>query len=166
LIFFGAANLTVTAFINDRKEGFWNRTLLANVSMYEMLICHSIVNSILSLAQIASVVVLLKLYFADFVILGSELTVLILFVLVGWAGLYCGLMMSCFLETFVEAIRMLIGFYIVFSYLSGELISLAFNGVILNNLYFRYLLAVTRNPNFVSLLGLYYAICFAGVGFY
>lgn len=39
----------MTPFITDRKEGFWNRTLLAGVSFKEMLLAQTIVFSIVML---------------------------------------------------------------------------------------------------------------------
>jgi len=107
-------------FIRDRKEGFWNRTLLANVSLSEILISHTIFNSILMLCQVTSVVVLLKLYFADVVVQGSETVILLIMVLTGYAGLFYGLMISCYSDELREILYLLIGKNLLLSLCSGE----------------------------------------------
>jgi len=121
LVFIGAATLTVTAFINDRKEGFWNRTLLANVSLSEIITSQIITNSIAMFVQISICLVTLKLCFSYVVILGSVTALLLIVVLAGFAGLFFGLMVSCILEDFVGAIYILIGKFLTGCFLSGEL---------------------------------------------
>jgi len=120
VIFFCAANLTVTAFINDRKDGFWNRTLLANVSLNEILISHTIFNSIAMFAQVTCCIILVNSYFSYVVILGSEFVVVLILVLTGYAGLFFGLMISCTFESIRETLYILIGKYVIMSLFSGK----------------------------------------------
>lgn len=94
--------MTVAAFIYERKEGFWNRTLLAGVSTKELFIAHLIVFVTILLIQLVEVVALLILVF-DAGHHGGFITVAILIALLGCSGIFFGLWWSCICTTFMEA---------------------------------------------------------------
>lgn len=102
MLFYIAAGLTVAVFIHDRKEGFWNRTLLAGVSTVEMMIAHISVHSIVILIQLLEVIVLVALIF-DTENHGSYFTVVLILALLGLSGMFFGLLLSCICADFMQA---------------------------------------------------------------
>lgn len=102
MVFYIAAGLTVAIFIYDRKQGFWNRTLLAGVTTSEMMFAHIMIQSIILLIQLIEVIVLVGLVFTT-ENHGSFFIVILILALLGWAGMFFGLMLSCICEDFMQA---------------------------------------------------------------
>lgn len=102
MVFYIAAGLTVAIFIFDRKQGFWNRTLLAGVNTSEMMLAHIMIQSIILMIQLVEVLILVGLVF-EAENHGSFLIVILIFALLGWAGMFFGLMLSCVCEDFMQA---------------------------------------------------------------
>lgn len=100
--------MTVASFIHERKEGFWNRTLLAGVSTKELMTAHMIVFITILLIQLIEVMALLILIF-DTGSHGSYLTVSIMIALLGCSGIFFGLWCSCVCSTFMEANLLMTG---------------------------------------------------------
>lgn len=107
-MFFITATLTVGVFIQDRREGFWNRTLLAGVTTYEMLLAHVMIHSVLVAIQIFEYVVLITMIFdgADH---GSHYTVVLILLLLGLAGMFYGFLLSCICADFMQAVMAMFG---------------------------------------------------------
>lgn len=102
MMFYLAAGLTVAVFIHDRKEGFWNRTLLAGVTTSEMMVAHITIYSCILLVQLIEVCVLVGLVFKT-ENHGSFAIVVLIFALLEWAGMFFGFMLSCICEDFMQA---------------------------------------------------------------
>lgn len=102
MIFYIAAGLTVAIFIHDRKQGFWNRTLLAGVNSAEMMLAHIMIQSIILMIQVLEVIILVGLVFQS-ENHGSFFIVTLMFALLGWSGMFFGLMLSCVCDNFMEA---------------------------------------------------------------
>lgn len=100
LYFFLAAMLTSSAFVNDRVDGIWDRTLLAGVRPIEILISHIITNmSIMCLQSIEFFIVSRYIYQMEN--RGNDITVGILIMLVGLTGIIYGLAVSILSKSFV-----------------------------------------------------------------
>lgn len=102
MLFYMAAGLTVAVFIADRKEGFWNRTLLAGVTAAEMMVSQIMIHSIVMLIQLLEVVILCGLVF-ETQSHGSFYIVILILALLGFAGMFFGLFMSCICTDFMQA---------------------------------------------------------------
>lgn len=102
MMFYIAAGLTVAVFIHDRKQGFWNRTLLAGVQTSEMMVAHIMIHSLILMIQLIEVIVLVGLVFKT-ENHGSFFIVIMILALLGWAGMFFGLMLSCICEDFMQA---------------------------------------------------------------
>lgn len=98
----------MAAFIYERKEGFWNRTLLAGVTTKELMIAQLIVFIIILAIQLIEVVSLLLLIF-DTGNHGSYFTVALMIALLGCSGIFFGLWCSCVCTEFIEANLLLTG---------------------------------------------------------
>lgn len=107
-MFYLAAGLTVASIIYERKEGFWNRTLLAGVSTKEMMIAHVIINVSILAVQLAEVVTLLTLVVSTDS-RGSYFLVSVMIALLGCSGIFFGLWCSCMCTTFMEANLLMTG---------------------------------------------------------
>lgn len=102
MVFYIAAGLTVAIFIYDRKQGFWNRTLLAGVTTSEMMFAHIMIQSIILMIQLLEVIILVGLVFTT-ENHGSFFIVILILALLGWAGMFFGLMLSCVCVDFMQA---------------------------------------------------------------
>lgn len=103
-----ATGLTSLAFITERRDGLYDRTLAAGVDHVQMLISHSIVQLVVMIVQISLVV------FFTFVIYkvptnGPFIWVFILLLLQGLAGMSFGLMVSAICREENTAIMMILG---------------------------------------------------------
>lgn len=103
-----ATGLTSLAFIIERRDGLYDRTLAAGVGHVQMLISHSIVQLLVMVVQISLVV------FFTFVIYqvpsnGPFVWVFLLLLLQGLAGMSFGLMVSAICNEENTAIMMILG---------------------------------------------------------
>lgn len=103
-----ATGLTSLAFIIERRDGLYDRTLAAGVDHVQMLISHSIVQLVVMVVQISLVV------FFTFVIYqvptnGPFVWVFLLLLLQGLAGMSFGLMVSAICKEENTAIMMILG---------------------------------------------------------
>lgn len=103
-----ATGLTSLAFIIERRDGLYERTLAAGVGHVQMLISHSIVQLVVMIVQISLVV------FFTFVIYkvptnGPFIWVFLLLLLQGLAGMSFGLMVSAICNEENTAIMMILG---------------------------------------------------------
>lgn len=121
-MFYIAAGLTVAVFIHDRKEGFWNRTLLAGVTTSEMMLAHIMIHSMILLIQLIEVVVLVSLVF-EAQNNGSFLIVILILALLGAAGMFFGLLLSCVCEDFMQANLVMTGMSQPMIVLAGRLLT-------------------------------------------
>lgn len=122
MMFYIAAGLTVAVFIHDRKEGFWNRTLLAGVSTSEMMVAHIIIHSLILAIQLLEVIVLMGLVF-NAESHGSFIIVILILALLGFAGMFFGLMLSCICEDFMQANLFMTGISQPMIVLAGKLLT-------------------------------------------
>lgn len=103
-----ATGLTSLAFIIERRDGLYDRTLAAGVGHVQMLLSHSIVQLVVMIVQISLVV------FFTFVIYkvptnGPFIWVFLLLLLQGLAGMSFGLMVSAICKEENTAIMMILG---------------------------------------------------------
>lgn len=120
MIFYIAAGVTVAIFIHDRKEGFWNRTLLAGVNSAEMMLAHIMIHTVILLIQVFEVIVLVGLVFQS-ENHGSFFIVTLMFALLGWSGIFFGLLLSCLCDNFMVANLVMTGVSQPMIVLAGEL---------------------------------------------
>lgn len=73
-----------------------------------MMVAHSLIQTIILMIQILEVVVLVALVF-EAKNHGSFFIVVLIFSLLGWAGMFFGLMLSCIVEDFMQANLFLTG---------------------------------------------------------
>lgn len=90
MIFFLATLITSTIFINDRLEGIWDRTLVAGIKPLEMLIAHIVTQTFVMLVQCLEIVFLAAVVF-ETANKGNDLTVVLLLMLLGFAGMCYGM---------------------------------------------------------------------------
>lgn len=93
MMFFSACGLSMVAFISDRKEGFWNRSLLAGVKTSEMIFAQSLVHfSVMFIMNIETIATALVLI--DMENHGSVALLFTLSMLYGFSGLFFGMFIS------------------------------------------------------------------------
>jgi len=119
MIFFLATLITSTIFITDRLEGIWDRTLVAGISTTELLMAHIITQSTVMLVQCTEIVVLAAFIF-DTENHGDNLTVILLLMMLGFAGMLYGLFISIFCDSHTMANFMATGSFYPMIILCGE----------------------------------------------
>lgn len=97
MIFFLATLITATIFITDRLEGVWDRTLVAGITALELLLAHIITQTSIMLVQCIEIILLATFIF-DAQNQGSNITVVGLLMLLGFAGMLYGLLISIFCD--------------------------------------------------------------------
>lgn len=102
MIFFLATLVTSTLFITDKLEGIWDRTLIAGITVTELLIAHVGIQAVMMLIQCLEVVAYAA-YFFNASNKGDTLTVTSLFILLGFAGMLYGLLISIFCDSHITA---------------------------------------------------------------
>lgn len=120
MIFFLATLITSTIFITDRLEGIWDRTLVAGISTSELLLAHIITQSTVMLVQCAEIVILAAFIFETHNH-GDNLTVVLLLMMLGFAGMLFGLFISIFCDSHTMANFMATGSFYPMIILCGEL---------------------------------------------
>lgn len=93
MMFYIAAGLTVAIFIADRTEGFWNRTLLAGVTLKEMMLVHVLTHSVILILQLLETIFLIAFVFGA-ENKGSNLGVLFLLMMLAYSGMFFGMLLS------------------------------------------------------------------------
>lgn len=91
-MFFASAGLTCALNIDDRKEGLWNRSVLAGVRTTEFFFCVIVTAFVISILTLSAVV--LALFITDMRCEGSYLMVLAFLVLICLSGLFLGLFVA------------------------------------------------------------------------
>lgn len=99
MVFFLATLVTSTIFITDKLDGVWDRTLIAGISVTELLVAHVITQSVIMVIQCLEVV-FYAAYFFNAENRGDNVTVIGLLTLLGFAGMLFG-KLSPFLCTII-----------------------------------------------------------------
>lgn len=120
MMFYIAAGLTVAIFIADRKEGFWNRTLLAGVELKELMLVHVLTHSVVLLIQLAETIFLIAFVFGA-ENKGSNLAVIFLLMMLAYSGMFFGILLSVECNDLREANFVLTGIATPMVVLAGEL---------------------------------------------
>lgn len=119
MMFYIAAGLTVAIFIADRKEGFWNRTLLAGVELKELMLVHVLTHSVVLLIQLLETIILVFLVFGA-ENKGSNLAVVFLLMMLAYSGMFFGILLSVECNDLREANFVLTGIATPMVVLAGE----------------------------------------------
>lgn len=119
--FFIAAFMTIVPFITDRKEGFWNRTILAGVSFREMLISQTIVYSGVVLLLYIEIIVYAG-YVYQTTNYQSYLTLFILLASLGLSGMFMGIGLSTICPNVTSANMLMIAISLSLCIVSGVVI--------------------------------------------
>ncbi|XP_041760997.1 ABC transporter G family member 20 [Anopheles merus] len=120
MIFFLATLITATIFITDRLEGVWDRTIVAGITALELLIAHIITQTSIMLLQCIEIILLATFLF-DAQNQGSNITVVGLLMLLGFAGMLYGLLISIFCDAHSTANFMATGSFYPMIILCGIL---------------------------------------------
>lgn len=126
MIFFLATLITSTIFITDRLEGIWDRTLVAGISTTELLLAHIITQSTVMFLQCIEIVILSAFIF-DTQNHGDNATVILLLMMLGFAGMLYGLFISIFCDSHTMANFMATGSFYPMIILCGKKFNLRFN---------------------------------------
>lgn len=108
MLFYTAAGISISVFTTDRKNGVWNRTLLAGVDIVELMLSHISVESMILLVQLIEVIILAQFVFKSGCD-GSYFLVSALFGLLGLAGMCFGISVSCFSDNLMQSNLLLTG---------------------------------------------------------
>ncbi|XP_065560210.1 ABC transporter G family member 20-like isoform X2 [Artemia franciscana] len=118
ILYFIAVALTAAVFINERKQGLLDRSLVAGVTMTEVLFAH-LANQLMTL--IGQTVLVLVTIFVVFQVPcnGNIMTVSALSLLQGLCGMCFGLLISCLCDEETSAIHFAVGSFYPNLLLSG-----------------------------------------------
>lgn len=121
MMFYIAAGLTVAIFIADRKEGFWNRTLLAGVELKELMLVHVLTHSVVLVIQLVETIFLIAFVFGA-ENKGSNAAVIFLLMMLAYSGMFFGILLSVECNDLREANFVLTGIATPMVVLAGELL--------------------------------------------
>jgi ABC-type transport system involved in cytochrome c biogenesis permease component len=119
MMFYIAAGLTVAIFIADRKEGFWNRTLLAGVTLKELMLVHVLTHSIVLILQLVETIILIAFVFGA-ENKGSNIAVIFLLMMLAYSGMFFGILLSVECNDLREANFVLTGIATPMVVLAGK----------------------------------------------
>jgi ABC-2 family transporter protein len=119
MMFYIAAGLTVAIFIADRKEGFWNRTLLAGVTLKELMLVHVLTHSVVLVIQLIETIILIAFVFGA-ENKGSNLAVIFLLMMLAYSGMFFGILLSVECNDLREANFVLTGIATPMVVLAGK----------------------------------------------
>lgn len=119
MMFYIASGLTVAIFIADRKEGFWNRTLLAGVELKELMLVHVLTHSIVLIIQLVETIFLIAFVFGA-ENKGSNVAVIFLLMMLAYSGMFFGILLSVECNDLREANFVLTGIATPMVVLAGE----------------------------------------------
>lgn len=161
MMFYIAAGLTVAIFIADRKEGFWNRTLLAGVTLKELMLVHVLTHSVVLIIQLVETILLIAFVFGA-ENKGSNIAVIFLLMMLAYSGMFFGILLSVECNDLREANFVLTGIATPMVVLAGEftLISSVCHGLMDCLTCFRNVLAHPGNAVVPSILFVLHAIHF------
>jgi hypothetical protein len=116
-IFTSACSFVAAVNIDDRKEGFWNRSVLAGVRTAEILFALVIITAILMAATFIGIAI--GLFLSDIRFNGSLMLLSMFYFLLSWCGIMFGLCLgaTCRSLMFTSSLTMFLGNY--FSFLIG-----------------------------------------------
>lgn len=119
IMFYIAACLNAFVFLDERLSGFWNRTLLSGVNVFELILSHFIVQTIVLVIQLFEIFFLTKLIFPlqeyDKMIL-----IILIFNSVQFCGLFFGMCVSCLADNMLKVQFSLTGLAQSMLIISGE----------------------------------------------
>lgn len=99
IIGFFASSALALSILTDRKEGFWNRTLLAGVEVSEILLSYLIILSLFFLVQLLQLIMLVYFLAPNTM---NILPIIFQIILLGYCGIWHGLFLSCLFDDLVE----------------------------------------------------------------
>lgn len=136
MTFFGAAGLALVTFILDRKDGLWNRTMLAGVKAREAVLAQILINTLFTLMQALQSGITVAIFF-DLKIQGSVTLLITILLCYGWAGLFFGLFVSLIVSDMSAGNGMFLACSNLWMLLSGKyFLRLFISQLILCNLFF------------------------------
>lgn len=118
MAFFAGASITIAVFVGDRKEGFWNRSLLAGVRTSEMLSAQVVIHSTIMFFHVAEIF-LISLFVMDLKDHGKVALLFSMSWLYSLSGLLVGLLISVLCSDVILANATMFAFSNIVGPLSG-----------------------------------------------
>lgn len=113
--------MTIVPFINERKEGFWNRTILAGVSFKEMLFAQTIVYSAVVLLLYIEIIAYAG-YVYQTTSYQSYFTLFILLASLGLSGMFMGIGLSTICPNVTSANMLMLAISLSLCIVSGVIV--------------------------------------------
>lgn len=117
-IFFAAMALTALTLVMERKDGIFERTLVAGVRTFEFIISQ-ISTQLLVLAVQVLLSIITMLYIIDIENQGSVLLIYLITLLQGMCGMALGLVVSAFSKNESQALALAMASFLPVSIISG-----------------------------------------------
>lgn len=116
MIFFAAAGLSVAVFVVDRKEGFWNRSILAGVKPREMIFAQVLIHCLMISIQVIELMVITKILLE----FPFSVSLTILLGVQAITGLFFGILVAIFSPNVTVGNASMLGLSSPILYLSGK----------------------------------------------
>lgn len=120
MLFMVAMGYCCLTVIHDRRNGSWNRELLAGVSLFEVILSHFLVNLIIMMSLLigSAIIIYLEMGLSNHGNLFLECTLTALNYI---AGMFFGFLFSCTFENYTLAVYSSIGMSLMQIFLSGSI---------------------------------------------
>lgn len=99
IVCFFASSALSLSILTDRKEGFWNRTLLAGVRESEMLVSYIVILSVFFAIQLGQLVIFVYFLAPNTLHITP---IIIQCLLLGYCGIWYGLFISCLFDDLIK----------------------------------------------------------------
>jgi hypothetical protein len=119
VLFYVASTSSALAFTEERTSGFWNRTLLTGIDIFEFLLSHVIIQLAILAIHILQAVVMTHILL-PFHEIQEIFFVALIFSLLHLAGVFFGMAIACLLNTMFKVQFVLTGLVQVIVFICGK----------------------------------------------
>ncbi|XP_059481223.1 ABC transporter G family member 20-like [Neocloeon triangulifer] len=118
IVYFMSLGITCVIMVTETMEGIWDRALVAGVTEREVLMSHIVTQTILMIIQVV-IVLTLSLAILKLENEGSILLITIICLIIGWFGVFMGVLISIFCSNINSASYFSLGSFVPVVFLSG-----------------------------------------------
>ncbi|CAB3377515.1 Hypothetical predicted protein [Cloeon dipterum] len=118
IVYFMSLGITCVIMVTETMEGIWDRALVAGVTEQEVLVSHIVTQTILMIIQVV-IVLTLSLAILKLENEGSILLIAVICLIIGWFGVFMGVLISIFCSNINSASYFSLGSFVPVVFLSG-----------------------------------------------
>lgn len=119
-LFYTAATVSSSIFIEERLSGSWNRILLNGVHLIEVIVAHSAIQTIIFLVHLAQTLLILFIYY-DGLKAHQVFNIVVIIVISQYCGFFVGICIACIMNSVIKSQYAVNGLCSSMVYLNGTM---------------------------------------------